>query len=111
MLVRIIRDLGRAGLLMILDELDEMRKLPSDGRARAWANLRDLVDQLGSGVPGVYLVLAGTPEVFSSGRRGFKELPPLAQRFDDPTLNTALPEPARTATSPARASANRSWCR
>ena len=34
-LVGIIRDLDRSGLVIILDELDEMRKLPSDGRAKA----------------------------------------------------------------------------
>lgn len=89
-LVGIIRDLDRSGLVIILDELDEMRKLPSDGRAKAWANLRDLVDQVGSGVPGLYLVLAGTPEVFSS-TRGFKDLPPLAQRFDDASIETDFP--------------------
>lgn len=89
-LVSIIRSLDRAGLVVILDELDEMRKLPSDGRAKAWANLRDLIDQVGSTVPGLYLVLAGTPEVFS-GMRGFKDLPPLAQRFEDPSLDTAYP--------------------
>ncbi len=90
LLARMARDVGRSGLMIVLDELDEMRKLPRDGRERAWANLRDLVDQLGAGVPGVMLVLAGTPEVFS-GRRGLTELPPLAGRLDDPTLNTAHP--------------------
>ncbi|AIZ45163.1 hypothetical protein QR90_08685 [Deinococcus radiopugnans] len=48
------------------------------------------MDQLSAGVPGVMLMLAGTPEVFS-GRRGLTELPPLAGRLDDPTLNTAHP--------------------
>lgn len=89
-LVGIIRSLDRAGLVVILDELDEMRKLPSDGRAKAWANLRDLIDQVGSTVPGLYLVLAGTPDVFS-GARGFKDLPPLAQRFEDASLETPYP--------------------
>lgn len=89
-LVGIIRSLDRSGLVVILDEVDEMRKLPSDGRAKAWANLRDLMDQVGSSVPGLYLVLAGTPEVFS-GMRGFKDLPPLAQRFEDASLDTPYP--------------------
>ncbi|SEJ17605.1 P-loop protein of unknown function [Deinococcus reticulitermitis] len=89
-LVGIIRSLDRSGLVVILDELDEMRKLPSDGRAKAWANLRDLADQVGNGFPGLYLVLAGTPEVYS-GMRGFKDLPPLAQRFEDSTLDTSHP--------------------
>ena len=47
-LVGIVRSVGRAGVVVILDELDEMRKLPSDQRAKAWANLRDLLDQVGA---------------------------------------------------------------
>lgn len=90
LLARMARDIGRPGLLIVLDELDEMRKLPRDQRERAWANLRDLIDQLSSGVPGVMVMLAGTPDVFS-GSRGVMELPPLAQRLDDPTLKTAHP--------------------
>lgn len=90
LLARMTRDVGRPGLLIVLDELDEMRKLQRDLRERAWANLRDLIDQLGSGVPGVMVVLAGTPDVFG-GARGVMELAPLAQRLDDPTLNTAHP--------------------
>lgn len=89
-LISIIRTLDRPGLVIVLDEVDEMRKLPSDGRAKAWANLRDLMDQVGSGVEGLYLILAGTPDVFS-GMRGFRELAPLAQRFDDASLDTAYP--------------------
>lgn len=90
LLARMTRDVGRPGLLIVLDELDEMRKLPRDGRERAWANLRDVTDQLGSGVPGMMVVLAGTPDVFS-GSRGLTELPPLAQRLDEPTLGTDRP--------------------
>lgn len=89
-LISIIRALDRSGLVIVLDEVDEMRKLPSDGRAKAWANLRDLMDQVGSGVEGLYLILAGTPDVFS-GMRGFRELAPLAQRFDDASLDTPYP--------------------
>lgn len=87
---RMLRHLGRPGLLIVLDELDEMRYLKRDLRLRAWANLRDLLDQLARGVPGLYLVLAGTPEVYDD-RRGITELPPLAQRLDDPTQRTAHP--------------------
>lgn len=90
LLARMARDVGRAGVLIVLDELDEMRKLNRDQRERAWANLRDLIDQLGAGVPGVMVVLAGTPDVFS-GARGVMELAPLGQRLDDPTVNSAHP--------------------
>lgn len=87
---RMVRHLGRPGLLIILDELDEMRHLKRDLRQRAWANLRDLLDELARGIPGLYLVLAGTPEVFDD-RRGITELAPLAQRLDDPTQRSAHP--------------------
>ncbi|AZI45183.1 hypothetical protein EHF33_19925 (plasmid) [Deinococcus psychrotolerans] len=89
-LTRMLRQLKRPGLLIILDELDEMRHLRRDLRQRAWANLRDLLDALGRGIPGLYLVLAGTPEVYDD-RRGISELPPLDQRLGDPTQQTQHP--------------------
>jgi hypothetical protein len=89
-LLTMIRHLNFKGLVLILDELDEMRKLRRDSRESAWSNLRDLVDQIGVGIPGFYLVLAGTPDVFDS-TRGFKQLPPLYQRFEEPTLKGERP--------------------
>jgi hypothetical protein len=89
-LIGMIRHTGFKGLLLILDELDEMRKLRRDSRESAWSNLRDLVDGIGVGIPGFYLLLAGTPDVFDSAR-GFKQLPPLYQRFEDATLETSRP--------------------
>lgn len=89
-LISVIRHLSFKGLVLILDELDEMRKLRRDSRESAWSNLRDIVDQIGVGIPGFYLVLAGTPDVFDSAR-GFKQLPPLYQRFEEPTLKSARP--------------------
>ena len=89
-LTRMLRQLKRPGLLIILDELDEMRHLKRDLRQRAWANLRDLLDEIGRGVPGLFLVMAGTPEVYDD-RRGVTELPPLEQRLGDPTQQTAHP--------------------
>lgn len=89
-LISMIRQLDYQGLVLILDELDEMRKLRRDSREVAWSNLRDMVDQIGAGIPGYYLLLAGTPDVFDSPR-GFKQLAPLYQRFEDPTLNTQHP--------------------
>lgn len=88
--VRMMRHVGRSGLVIILDELDEMRKLRRNLRESAWANLRDLVDRVGAGVPGLYLVLAGTPDVFDAPR-GFPDLTPLAQRFEDRTLGSPFP--------------------
>jgi len=89
-LTRMLRQLKRPGLLIILDELDEMRHLKRDLRQRAWANLRDLLDEIGRGVPGLFLVLAGTPEVYDD-RRGITELPPLEQRLGDPTQQSPHP--------------------
>lgn len=89
-LVGMIRHLGFRGIVLIIDELDEMRKLRKDSRELSWSNLRDLIDQIGAGMPGMYLVLAGTPDVFDSVR-GFKQLAPLYQRFEDATLQTPYP--------------------
>ncbi len=89
-LISLIRHLNFKGLVLILDELDEMRKLRRDSRESAWSNLRDIVDQIGVGIPGFYLVLAGTSDVFDSAR-GFKQLAPLYQRFEEPTLRSERP--------------------
>ena len=89
-LVRMIRQTGRPGLVIILDEMDEMRRLRRDHRHSAWANLRDLTDRIGGQVEGLYIVLAGTPDVFR-GARSMQELEPLYQRLDEPTADTEHP--------------------
>lgn len=88
--VRMLRQLGRPGLVIVLDELDEIRHLRRDLRQSAWANLRDLTDRVGRNVEGLYIVLAGTPDVFK-GPRSLQELEPLAQRLDEPTIDSAHP--------------------
>ena len=88
--IGMVRHLGYSGLVIILDEVDDMRKLKRNHRETAWSNLRDIIDQIGSGIPGFYLVLAGTPEVFDSNA-GFRQLIPLYQRFEDPTIETERP--------------------
>ncbi|GAA5533417.1 hypothetical protein Dalu01_01820 [Deinococcus aluminii] len=88
--VGMLRQLGRPGLVIVLDELDEIRHLRRDWRQNAWANLRDLTDRVGRNVEGLYVVLAGTPDVFR-GPRSVQELEPLAQRLDEPTIDSAHP--------------------
>jgi hypothetical protein len=88
--VRMVRQMGRPGLVIVLDELDEMRQLPRNLRHSAWANLRDLTDRIGRNVEGLYVVLAGTPDVYQ-GQGSIEELAPLAQRLAEPTADSEHP--------------------
>ena len=80
-LLTIIRDSGQRGLVLVLDELDLLRRLKSDSRKKALNNLLVLVnDILGGRFPGLLLALAVTPEALD-GPRGFNDVEALLQRF------------------------------
>ncbi|MBB6099679.1 hypothetical protein HNR42_003137 [Deinobacterium chartae] len=88
---RMARQVGLGGMLLVLDELDEMRFARRDVRALGWSRLRDLTDLAAGGAEHLLILLAGTPQVYDEG---FSELPPLHQRFDDPSLHSPYPNPA-----------------
>ncbi|MEW6474686.1 MAG: BREX system ATP-binding protein BrxD [Actinomycetota bacterium] len=80
-LLRVLRDAGHAGLVLILDEVETLQRVRGDVRDRALNALRQLFDEIDAGrFPGLYLLITGTPAFFD-GPQGAKRLPPLAQRL------------------------------
>jgi len=80
-LLTILRDAGRAGLVLVLDEVETLQRVRSDARDRALNALRQLLDELDAArFPGLYLVITGTTAFFE-GPMGAQRLAPLAQRL------------------------------
>jgi len=80
-LLVILRDSGRAGLVLVLDEVETLQRVRSDARDKALNALRQLLDEIDAGrFPGLYLVLTGTG-AFYDGPQGAQRLAPLAQRL------------------------------
>ena len=79
-LLVILRDSGRAGLVLVLDEAETLQRMRADTREKGLNALRQLLDELDAGrYPGLYLVVTGTAAFFD-GPQGVQRLPPLAQR-------------------------------
>jgi hypothetical protein len=80
-LLTLLRDAGRPGLVLVLDEVETLQRMRSDVRDRALNALRQLMDELETGrFPGLYLVITGTT-AFYDGPQGVQRLAPLAQRL------------------------------
>lgn len=80
-LLTVLRDAGRSGLVLVLDEVETLQRVRSDVRDRGLNALRQLLDELDAGrFPGLYLVITGTTALFE-GPMGMQRLPPLAQRL------------------------------
>lgn len=79
-LLQLLQELDMPGLVLVLDEVETLQRLPQDARAKSLNVLRQLVDGLAAGqFPGLCVILTGTPEFFT-GARGIRALPPLHQR-------------------------------
>lgn len=80
-LLTVLRQTGRAGLMLVLDEVETIQRVRADSRERSLNALRQLIDDLHSErFPGLYVLITGTPAFFD-GAQGVKRLPPLAQRL------------------------------
>jgi hypothetical protein len=80
-LLTVLRDAGRSGLVLVLDEVETLQRVRGDVRERALNALRQLLDEVDGGrFPGLYLVITGTPAFFD-GPQGVQRLLPLAQRL------------------------------
>ena len=79
-LLLLLQQTGYAGLVVVLDEVETIQRMPGPTREKALNALRQLVDALASGeLPGMYLLVTGTPDFFD-GYKGLKGLQPLLQR-------------------------------
>ncbi len=80
-LLAVLRQLGRAGLVLILDEVETIQRVRADSRAKSLNALRQLIDDLDAGVfPNMYVLMTGTPQ-FYDGPQGIRRLAPLHQRL------------------------------
>jgi hypothetical protein len=80
-LLVLLRDSGMGGLVLILDEVETLQRVRSDTREKSLNALRQLIDEVDGGrVPGLYVVITGTP-AFYEGPQGVARLAPLAQRL------------------------------
>lgn len=81
-LLLLLRQSDHAGLVLVLDEVETIQRMPSQTREKALVSLRQLVDMLANDdLPGLYLVVTGTPEFFD-GYKGLKSQGALYQRVD-----------------------------
>jgi hypothetical protein len=80
-LLTILRDSGRPGLVLVLDEVETLQRMRADTREKGLNALRQLLDEMDSGrYPGLFLLVTGT-SAFFDGPQGVQRLPPLAQRI------------------------------
>src|SRR5688572_25427587 len=80
-LLVVLRDSGHAGLVLVLDEVETLRRVRSDVRDKGLNALRQLIDEVDARrFPGLYLLITGTP-AFYDGPQGIRRLEPLAQRL------------------------------
>jgi len=93
-LLALLKQTGRAGLLLVLDEVETVQRMRGDVREKSLNALRQLIDDVyGDRYPGLYLVMTGTPAFFD-GANGVKRLAPLEQRLHvdfgaDPTFDSS----------------------
>jgi hypothetical protein len=80
-LLSILKETGRKGLLLVLDEVETIQRMRTDVREQSLNALRKLIDDIDAGrYPGLYVLVTGTPAFFD-GPQGIKKLPPLEQRL------------------------------
>jgi type II secretory pathway predicted ATPase ExeA len=97
-LLELLRQTGRKGLLLVLDECETIQRVRADLREKSLNALRQLIDDLDGGrFPGLYVLITGTPAFFE-GPQGIRRLAPLEQRLHvdfsgDPKFdNTKAPQ-------------------
>ncbi len=85
-LLQIINKAGYQGMVMLIDELELIRKFPHKrDREKAYEILRLLIDEAGKdGFPRCLIVLTGTDEFFEDDRAGLKSYEALANRVSSP---------------------------
>ncbi len=86
-LAAIAKQAGRGGLVVVLDEVETITRIPRrDTREQGLQNVREVVDAADEGrLPGCYFVFTGTPS-FYDDRGGVPSLRPLDERIrlEDP---------------------------
>lgn len=107
-LLEVLKQSGRKGLVLVLDEVETIQRVRSDSREKSLNALRQLIDDVHGGrYPGLYIVITGTPAFFD-GPQGIRRSKPLADRLqtdfsgDARFYNPRAPQIWLTAFDPAR---------
>lgn len=80
-LLTVAKQMGRPGVMLVLDEVETIQRVRTDSRDRSLEALRKLIDNVYQGeFPGLYVLITGTPAFFD-GPHGVQRLTPLAQRL------------------------------
>ncbi|MCR9165144.1 MAG: BREX system ATP-binding protein BrxD [Nannocystaceae bacterium] len=80
-LLAVLRQLGRAGLVLVIDEVETIQRVRADSREKSLNAIRQLIDELdGGSYPGMYVLMTGTPQ-FYDGPQGVRRLAALEQRL------------------------------
>jgi len=80
-LLAVLRQLGRSGLVLVLDEVETIQRVRADSREKSLNGLRQLIDDIDAGhYPGMYVLMTGTPQ-FYDGPQGVRRLAALEQRL------------------------------
>ena len=80
-LLSVLRQLGRAGMVLVIDEVETIQRVRADSREKSLNALRGLIDDIDKGTyPGMYVLMTGTPQ-FYDGPQGIKRAPALEQRL------------------------------
>jgi hypothetical protein len=80
-LLEVLRQTGRKGLVLVLDEVETIQRVRSDARERSLNGLRQLIDDLkAERYPGLYVLVTGTPAFFD-GPHGARRSEALTQRL------------------------------
>jgi hypothetical protein len=80
-LLEVLKQTGRKGLVLVLDEVETIQRVRSDSREKSLNALRQLIDDVHAGrYPGLYVVITGTPAFFD-GAQGIRRSKPLADRL------------------------------
>lgn len=80
-LLEVLKQTGRKGLVLVLDEVETIQRVRTDAREKSLNALRVLIDDLMHGAyPGLYVLITGTPQ-FYDGQQGVQRAPALAQRL------------------------------
>lgn len=93
-LLEVLRQTGRSGLVLVLDEVETIQRVRADSRDKSLLALRNLIDDVvADRYPGLYVLVTGTPQFFD-GPQGVQRLAPLAQRLHvefgpDPKFDSA----------------------
>ncbi len=80
--IKLITLLDYKGLVIIVDEMDQLIYERSDLRMKAYQNIKNLLDLTGSSdISNTFIVFSGAPELFTNEEQGILSLTPLAQRL------------------------------